>query len=193
MKYLYFLSLTLTRFELKWYIFVGVVFIISLIIGALRVKKGALSVAQMLFRTFFAAYIVLILLGTIVSRTPQEPFRYNFNIIDNYKAVFTGHFSAQIETLSNIIMFIPFGLLTPFIIKKEFSKKSRVILTLSAGLLLSMLIELLQFFTGQGLFESADVLNNFLGVMIGYCIMLVIVSVIKVLKNRKRIDYVQSK
>lgn len=60
-------------------------------------------------------------------------------------------------------MFIPFGLLLPFGIKK--AKYWWV--TYVCGLIFTVLIESVQLITGRGVFECDDVFNNLLGAMIG--------------------------
>lgn len=64
----------------------------------------------------------------------------------------------------NILMFVPMGFLVPFVFPKmrSFLKMSLT------GLGMTLLIEGIQLFAKQGIFEVDDILDNTLGAMIGY-------------------------
>lgn len=64
----------------------------------------------------------------------------------------------------NIILFIPFGFLSPIVFNKLKDKRIYVFLI---GIIFSLAIEFLQTFTGRFV-ELADVLTNTLGTFIGY-------------------------
>jgi glycopeptide antibiotics resistance protein len=65
-------------------------------------------------------------------------------------------------------MTVPFGILIPLLNPKirSFMK------ILLSGLLFSLIIELVQYFTGRGLFEFDDLFNNTVGAIIGYLLFL---------------------
>ena len=67
-----------------------------------------------------------------------------------------------VQNLSNIIFFIPFGLLLPV---------KRWWIVLIVAVMFSTLIELVQFIGGYGLAELDDVICNSLGAVIGFGIM----------------------
>lgn len=80
------------------------------------------------------------------------------------EAWYQGKISNVRNIAVNILLFVPFGVLLPLGIKK-----ARVFWkTYLVGLLVTIGIESLQFVTGRGIFEFDDILNNLLGVMIGY-------------------------
>jgi glycopeptide antibiotics resistance protein len=66
----------------------------------------------------------------------------------------------------NILVFVPFGTLLPVI----FRKLRHVFCTVGCGFLFSLSIELLQRVTGRGLCELDDLMNNTVGVLLGYCL-----------------------
>lgn len=72
------------------------------------------------------------------------------------------------NVLGNIIIFIPFGLLLPIILKK---KNKNIVLS---GVILSALIEILQFIFGLGSTDIDDLLLNTIGVIIGYLLCITI-------------------
>ena len=75
-----------------------------------------------------------------------------------------GDFIRQI--LLNILMLVPFGIMYPFIYRKNFKS------TIISGLIVSICIELIQLVSARQ-FSSCDItdiINNGLGVFIGYII-----------------------
>lgn len=69
----------------------------------------------------------------------------------------------------NICLFIPVGILTPYVFPKKFSSPVKVILGL---MVFSICIEVLQMFSGR-FFEINDILANTIGAGIGYIIFIV--------------------
>ena len=71
------------------------------------------------------------------------------------------------NSIGNLVWFIPWGILFPLVQKKQvhFSQ------TFISGLLLSLVIETLQFFLITGVTDIDDVIFNTLGAMIGYAIL----------------------
>ena len=67
------------------------------------------------------------------------------------------------QLILNIIMFVPFGLLLPVI----FCNMRRLWRTGLVGLVLTLMIEILQYFTGRSA-DIDDVIMNVLGTLIGY-------------------------
>ena len=111
----------------------------------------------------FIAYCVFIVWYTILSRRPG-PSKADFRLFWAYREFYTGdpHWKADvIQNLSNILFFVPFGLLFPV-------KKWRTMLLTS--LMFSIVIEAIQYFGGFGLCELDDVICNSLGAVIGYWI-----------------------
>ena len=72
------------------------------------------------------------------------------------------------EIILNYFMLLPYGGLAPLYMKKRWA--------LASGFLLSMGIELAQFFMRRGLFEYDDIVGNTLGVLIG-------IAIFSVMKN----------
>ncbi len=81
----------------------------------------------------------------------------------------------------NIAMFVPFGFLLP--LWSEKLQSFWRILTIS--FLFTLFIEGVQYFTGLGIFEADDLINNTLGALIGYGIIMLLLALIK--KKRLRV------
>lgn len=77
-----------------------------------------------------------------------------------------------LNVLLNIAMFCPFGFLLPII----WRKLRKWYLSIPAGLAFSVLLEALQLIFSRGVFDVDDLFCNTLGAMIGYFIVMVILS-----------------
>lgn len=86
------------------------------------------------------------------------------------------------NVLLNIAMLIPFGILIPLLFKR--CKKWNYMLMASLGLVLY--IETMQYFTGRGIFDIDDIFGNTLGAMIGYFLLMFVLSFFAEKENRIR-------
>ncbi len=86
-----------------------------------------------------------------------------FNLIP-LADIFNSPVAYVINTMLNIILFMPMGFLLPAIWKEYRSVKKTILM----GLAVSILIELLQIFTFR-LTDIDDLITNTLGTFLGYC------------------------
>ena len=86
------------------------------------------------------------------------------------------------NVLLNIAMLIPFGILVPLLFQR--CKKWNYMLLASLGLVLY--IETTQYFTGRGIFDIDDIFGNTLGAMIGYFLLMLVLSIFVKKENRIR-------
>ena len=108
----------------------------------------------------FAMYLAALLWITLLSRmgdyhkSVAVPFR-------SFTEIAKGNRNSLIETLENIVLFIPFG----FFCRRLFGigRKQTILL----GLLTSVLIESTQLICGLGTFEVDDLITNTLGTVVG--------------------------
>ena len=105
-----------------------------------------------------ASYVLFIIDMTLMYRKAGEPSG-EFAVFWSYKELFHSR-AVRIDTIDNIWLFVPLGTLLFFIFNKK-----RV---LAIPLLFSVTIEILQYYTGRGLFEFDDMISNGLGGCIGY-------------------------
>lgn len=102
-----------------------------------------------------ALYIVFILYMTLLYRNEGDS-RARLELFWSYRQYLTSR-SMRLEILYNIWLFVPLG---------AFLYPNRKLWL--AGILLSMGIEAVQYYTGVGLCEWDDVISNGLGTLIGY-------------------------
>ena len=86
------------------------------------------------------------------------------------------------NVLLNIAMLIPFGILIPLLFQR--CKKWNYMLLASLGLVLY--IETTQYFTGRGIFDIDDIFGNTLGAMIGYLLLMLVLSIFVEKEHRIR-------
>lgn len=92
--------------------------------------------------------------GFIPLHTLQEIFEYRV-------------YDLAYQLIFNILMFVPFGILIPYLFKQTKSFSS----IMTVGFLISLAIECTQLFIGRS-FDFDDILCNTLGAMLGYGLLL---------------------
>ena len=143
--------------SLPWWIVIGFAAVLLLIF---RHKREQLPGDVLI------VYILVILASTVLSRPPidlsERSELINLDLIGTWRERLSGDIYGKSELLLNFCMLLPVGLLFPWAAKKGFFP------TVLIGLGLILIIELAQFFTGLGWFELSDIVDNTIGVMIGY-------------------------
>lgn len=80
------------------------------------------------------------------------------------------------QIICNVIAYMPFGFLFPFLLKEKLSGWKLFVITLLTGLAFSLTTESMQYLFRIGLFEFDNLFHNGLGIVIGFLIHLVFVS-----------------
>lgn len=128
----------------------------------------------------FVGYMLMVLYATWFSRSPSEYYSVNLSLFSSYIGAWNSFTLRSWQLLIfNIIMFIPFGILLPLVNKKFKNMKYTALL----GAIFTLLIESIQYIYNIGVFEVDDLLNNFVGVLIGYGIVMTILSIMNREKN----------
>lgn len=109
------------------------------------------------------AYIFYIYASTVLFRTYQSSRGHNFNPFWSYSAIIDGKENVLAESILNVLVFIPMGLLFGLV-----SRNIRWSTVFVVILCISISIESLQYLTKRGFAEFDDVAHNVLGGMIGY-------------------------
>lgn len=113
---------------------------------------------------FSVEYIVLIFFSTVIFRQVGTERQYNFTPFWSY-----GSCDNYDEVFMNVLSFIPLG----FFLGWAFGKAS-VVKTILVGLMISAIVEALQFFIKRGFSEIDDIIHNTLGCFIGCCLFLLV-------------------
>lgn len=114
-----------------------------------------------IFCFVFGAYIAAVLWITLYSRI-GDGYRSFLWPLHSYVEILKGEWRPLLENIGNIALFIPLGVALKWSGVKDVKK---------AGLLASLLIEVLQFTFALGTFECDDLIHNTLGAVIGaWCV-----------------------
>ena len=145
---------------------VYLVLLLALFIGVTIILfiKGFRGGHRIIAGLLLSVYILLVYCSTVFYRPgPSAINEYGFRPFGNYKAILDGRTDLIPESVMNVLVFIPIGIL----VKMSFSKlgiKSVLII----GMCLSLSIEVMQFVFDRGCSDVGDVINNTVGCMFGY-------------------------
>ena len=148
--------------DLPQYVYEGLMsaFCIGIIlILVIKRKKGWRGIAGLLL----TEYTFLIYCLTVFFRAVKDMREYDYTPLWSYKAIINGREELLAETIMNVVVFVPVGLLLGCAIKGWNWWKAMI-----TGAGLSVSIELLQLVFKRGFSEVDDVIHNTLGCMIGY-------------------------
>lgn len=129
-------------------------------------KKGWQGFLYTLFYGYVCAIIYLTLLP-IPNSWGLEQFDGDYGNFIPFRDLKMGYRGAVKDIILNVVMMLPFGILFPQI------RKNRLITTVSAGFLMSVLIECLQlvatvFGSPYHSFDVTDIISNTTGALLGY-------------------------
>lgn len=158
----------------------GYVFIIPVLILYFFIRKKSgrkQSIFHIIAVFVFCYYLFGILTVTGIGYTSTISFRPQISIIP-----FCGMISGPIDTILNLVLFVPLGFFLPLLYKKYHHIKN-VVLT---GFLFSLSIEIIQMF-GWGATDINDLIINTVGACLGYLIYY-LVSKILPINFRKRLQ-----
>lgn len=123
-----------------------------------NINKGMLAL--------FLIYILAVAYVTIFSREyAKDTSVYIFRTDLIGKAIRTRSLQPVTHLLQNVAMFIPLGVLLPFVYPEKLDSWSHVILI---ALMTTTLIETVQFFLLLGQADLTDIVTNILGAVIGF-------------------------
>ena len=130
-------------------------------------KKHKFNKLQCGAAILLSLYIVVLLYFTVVGRYSHEEYEYKINFFTSYRWFFQYNGEQVLrQLLINFVMLMPVGFLLPIVIKA----KHKYLITMALSLLLTVFIETMQLITKCGSFEIDDIINNFIGAVIGMLI-----------------------
>ncbi len=139
---------------------------------ALHKKVGTVEWFRLLPLFFLIVYIYCVLQLTVFSRKPG-----NYGGIDmRFLAKWDEWYGEKAYLISNIIMFLPLGILLPMMAKWT----KHIILSLPVAALCSVGIEVVQLKYQLGFCQLDDVVANSVGFLIGFLVFLILYDVYQV-------------
>lgn len=139
-----------------------------------KLKKLSLSELMIKGLCIFTMliYLYCVMNVTLIDRIPgmrRHVFRPLWEVCSMLRSGNYTYWTGQI--VGNLIMLLPLGFMLPIMSDKFRSIRVSAI----AGFVLSVFIELTQYYTGRGLFEFDDIMHNTIGACIG-CIIYIMIS-----------------
>lgn len=151
-----------------------------------KLMKGTkkLNPSKMALWTILFIYIIIVMGATMGDRTPIKE-SVNLHLFSSYIEAYNSFSLSQWRNIIlNILMFVPLGFILPLI----FKKCERWYITYSIGLVGTLFIEILQYVSQRGVFELDDIVNNALGCIIGYGVIMFIKSIFRRKEKRQKIS-----
>lgn len=176
--------ITIFQALLRWGVFAligGLLLALSIFVGYLLYKKvfhGQKSMSKTQWITLFllSCWLLLVLALTSLSRGANFTGSFNIDFFSGYINAWNKWSISELQLIIfNMLMFAPLGFLLPLFWKK--AEKFKVTLFVSIGL--TICIEILQLFTGTGIFELDDLFHNCIGSLFGYFCIMAILSIIR--------------
>ncbi len=156
-----------------------VLFLVLNLLGKTRFRQGLSAVVLTIYLTF-------VLGSTVFTRDPGQFMTPNFHLLMSYRVMMASQsYLAAKGIVLNMLLLMPIGLLLPVILQKRF-----FLWPVLVGFGCSLMIELMQYYFRCGMFDVDDLLNNTLGVWLGYLIYWA-VTLIPYFKQ-SRLDYSRS-
>lgn len=134
---------------------------VVLITVFLLIERKRLCFTSILFAVAAAAYGTFLLTITILGRDEGNTSRWD-QLFSTYVRAFNGQTGAMYDIFYNIVLFVPVGILA--------ARYQRMKIVIPALLIIPLCIELVQLITTRGVFEITDIVNNYLGGLIGFVI-----------------------
>lgn len=166
-------------------IFLGLLFFIGYKIIYQKILKGKKTISKknMLLYGISICYAIIVFGAVFLSRGGSYYGIANFHLFNSYREAYHKMEIALFRNIIlNILLFMPLGFLIP-IYSKKLRKIYKIVLI---GFLVTFLIETIQYITQIGIFEIDDIFDNTIGVLIGYCIYMILNN-LKTRQNRKYI------
>lgn len=135
-----------------------------------RLSRRELAIKGMCILAMLV-YLYCVFSMTLIDRTAglrRHVFRPMWELRSMLQSGNYTYWSGQI--VGNLIMLFPLGFLLPVISERFRNIRAAA----AAGFVFSLFIEISQYYTGRGLFESDDIIHNTVGACIG-CIMYVLI------------------
>jgi len=143
--------------EAYYWITLTVFVVVSLIfVSRFGLKRGLKWGLNLLL----AEYVFLLYCSTVFFRPASSGIGFNVIPFKTYKEILCGKEFLLSQSIMNVVVFVPIGLLLGMVVKKWS-------VALTIGVLISLCIEMLQYLLAKGYCEIDDVVHNTLGCLLG--------------------------
>ena len=144
--------------------------------------KKRLAVKDALMISLIVGYLIVVWSITFLERNSFYG-QVNLHFLSSYRAAWNSFDVRSWQfIIFNIIMFVPLGILLPL----AHERFRNIACTLASGFALTCLIEVMQLITSYGIFELDDIFNNFLGTLVGYSVVMTVITLNKNQRDKYR-------
>lgn len=178
-KFTNFLKSYITSVKPVYLIICIIIFITLTVVSIYLKKKHNTENVKLFTLTVLPVYLFAVYSSLVFSRATYPTYNYSLIPFYSYYQTIKGIEKLTMEIIGNIIMLMPVGILLPFNLKKDKFKTTLII-----GFLITFSIEFMQLIFKRGLFETDDLIDNTLGVVLGYLIYKIICTIIKKHKRK---------
>lgn len=169
-------------------IFLGILFLIGYKVIYQKMLKGKRTIKKrkMLLYSITICYAVIVLGAVFLNRGGIYGVA-NLHLFSSYKEAYHKmEMTLFRNNILNILLFMPLGFLLPVYT----DKLKKIYKVVPIGFLISLVIETIQYITKMGIFEIDDIFNNTVGVLLGYCILMLLDCFRKKENRRYIIGYI---
>lgn len=138
-------------------------------------ERKRLHFVNILFALAAAAYGTFLLTITLLGRAEGNASYWD-QLFSTYIRAFSGDLGSIYDVFYNIVLFIPVGFLT--------ARCRKMRIAIPVLLIIPLCIELLQLITTRGVFEITDIINNFIGGLIGFFLARMIAKLFGLIKKK---------
>lgn len=143
-----------------------------------KLLKGSKSLSKRKVMIWFCliGYIIMVIGVTFINRGARIYGDTNLHLFSSYREAWNSFSVATWRFIYlNIFMLVPLGILLP-LLNKRFQKLPCLV---GAAVLMTLMIETTQLVTGYGIFDLDDIFNNVLGAIIGYGVVMLIITILE--------------
>lgn len=136
--------------------------------------KRSINTKKLILLGLLIGYILMVIGVTFLNRGSHFLGHIDLSFFKSYREAWYNFSVRHWQfVILNIIMFVPLGILLPLV----HARFRSAAWTIGSAFLFTLLIETFQLITGYGIFELDDLFNNLLGGIIGYGIVMGILSI----------------
>ena len=143
--------------------------VVAMVFGWIYRKRCGRSWFRICVALGLAGWVGVVLWMTVLSRESGSVAQYSWIPLNTYWRVLCGESGEYLRSAyMNVLLFFPGGLLLAALMPEKWSFRRGMCCAIAGLMLLSLTIELIQYFRQLGTAELDDVLHNNLGAALGY-------------------------
>lgn len=140
-----------------------IIFIIAWILVSVVLKGSRHNRKYLAFSAVI--YTLVLLYVTLLGRTVKSEYQMELSFLWEYRLALQGNTGWWMQIFDNIMLFVPMGWLYG-----AMRRRASWMRAIFFGACMSLFIELSQLVFKLGLFEFDDILNNTVGMIVGYSV-----------------------